>query len=198
MDNLSIHGNYPIEELPEDHKYVMDRVRQSLRDLEAASEDDFQNLARLDVKFDQVPVALRVLESRLTFRLSVLSKLLDQQAEEMLEGTGITLIDYRVLNLIYALGDISITDISRFCAIERAEISKTAAELANKDLVAFEANREKPLKKNVALTESGRDLLQELHPVFLDRNRDFEELLGPDRRRALGEAITLLTEISIE
>ena len=193
MDRLSVHGNYPITELPEDYSRVIEQVKSSLQ-LVASAEEDIDNLTSLVVKYDGVSVALRALESRLTFRLSVLSKLLDSQANEMLEGTGIGLTDYRVLNVVFTIGAVSISDISRFCAIERDKISTSATELAKQEIVKFEPDPNRRGMKVVELTQKGQSLLEVLHPVFRERNEEMETLLGPERKAALIEAVNLLTE----
>lgn len=137
---------------------------------------------------------VRRLESRLTFRLSVLSKLLDQRAAELLAGAEINLTAYRILNVSNTLGAASISEISRFCGIDRAQVSRTAVELERRGLVEFGEDPASRRKKIVALTGSGRALLAELDAPFVARNAELDALLGPERRQALIEAINLLTE----
>ena len=137
---------------------------------------------------------VRELESRLTFRLSVLSKLLDQQAQEFLSDTDINLTSYRILNVINTFGTVSISDISRFCGIDRAQVSRTAVDLDKRGLVVFSDDPTSQRKKLVSLSDAGRALLSALHPKFLARNEEFYALLGPERRAALTEAINILTE----
>lgn len=137
---------------------------------------------------------VRELESRLTFRLSVLSKLLDQQAQELLKNTEINLTSYRILNIINTFSTVSISDISRFCGIDRAQVSRSAVDLEKLGLVVFSHDPTSQRKKLVSLSEAGHALLAELHPRFLARNEDFYGLLGAERHAALTEAINILTE----
>ncbi|WP_421907539.1 MarR family winged helix-turn-helix transcriptional regulator [Mameliella sp.] len=137
---------------------------------------------------------VRTLESRLTFRLSVLSKLLDQQAQAMLDGTGINLTGYRILNVINTLGKTSISDISRFCGIDRAQVSRSASELEKQGLVQFEDDAISKRKKLVAISTDGRALLEAVKPAFVERNEKLDELLGPERKAAVIEAINLMTD----
>jgi DNA-binding MarR family transcriptional regulator len=137
---------------------------------------------------------VRTLESRLTFRLSVLSKLLDQQAQAMLDGTGINLTGYRILNVINTLGSTSISDISRFCGIDRAQVSRSATELEKQGLVLFEDDAVSKRKKLVAISPDGRALLEAVKPAFVERNEKLDELLGPERKAAVTEAINLMTD----
>jgi DNA-binding MarR family transcriptional regulator len=135
---------------------------------------------------------LRALESRLTFRLSVLSKRLDAQA--LLSDTGINLTSYRILNVINTFGAASISDISRFCGIDRAQVSRTAVDLEKQGLVTFGDDPVNQRKKIVSLGQPGLDLLDRLQPRFLARNDALDTRLGPERPRALMEALDILSD----
>ena len=137
---------------------------------------------------------VRELEARLTFRLSVLSKILDHQAQEMLSDTDINLTAYRILNVVNTFDSASISDISRFCGNDRAQVSRTAVDLKSRGLVEFKEDPISRRKKLVALSEAGQMLLAELHPRFIARNNELDALLGPERRAALTEAISILTD----
>lgn len=137
---------------------------------------------------------VRELESRLTFRLSVLSKLLDQQAQDLLTDTEINLTSYRILNIINTFGTVSISDISRFCGIDRAQVSRSAVALDKRGLVVFSHDPASQRKKLVSLSDAGQKLLSELDPRFRARNDEINALLGPERRAAVTEAINILTE----
>lgn len=137
---------------------------------------------------------VRALESQLTFRLSLLSKLLDQQAQGFLEGEIINLTSYRILSIVSTFGTVSISDISRYCGIDRAQVSRSAVDLDRHGLVTFSEDPTSRRKKLVTLSASGQALLDQLMPRFLARNVALDTLLGPERRAALTEAITILTD----
>lgn len=138
---------------------------------------------------------VRELESLLTFRLSVLSRRLDQQAAALLAGTSLTLTAYRMLVVIDAFGEISISDISRFCAIGRAQIGRTAVELEQRGLVEFRSDGGNKRKKLVATTKAGSEILEQTNPAFRDRSRVLDECLGVERREALMDSLDRLSEL---
>lgn len=138
---------------------------------------------------------VRAVESLLTFRLSVLSRRLDQQAAALLAETSLTLTAYRMLVVIEAFGEISISDISRFCAIGRAQIGRTAAELERRGLVEFRSDGGNRRKKLVAATKAGLELLERASPAFRERSRALDERLGEERREALMESLNRLSEL---
>lgn len=138
---------------------------------------------------------VRELESRLTFRLAVLSKLLDQQALELLKGRDLNLTSYRILNVVDTFDAISISDLSRFAALDRAQISRTAADLVRRGLVEYASDPHSRRKKLVRLTDQGLALIEDIRPDFVERNRRLEEQLGPDDLQALWKGLTKLGEI---
>lgn len=142
----------------------------------------------LETQLEQV----RELESRLTFRLSVLSKMLDQQGQEILKDTPLNLTSYRVLLVVETFGAISISDISRFTGLDRAQISRTAEALGRGGLVSFSAAPDSKRKKIVGLTESGQTLIAEIKPRFAQRDRMLADGLGPEMSEALQQGLVKL------
>lgn len=138
---------------------------------------------------------VRDLESRLTFRLSVLSKILDQQAAEMLKGSSLNLTAYRVLNVVDTFGEISISDLSRFTALDRAQISRTAEGLSERLLVEFADDPHSKRKKLVRLSTKGQSLLNKVRPQFLERQRALKEALGSDAYDGIKNGLDRLGEL---
>ncbi len=149
-----------------------------------------QNSATLESQLEKV----RELESRLTFRLSVLSKLLDKQSQEFLEGTPLNLSSYRILAVVRTFEAISISDISRFNAMDRGQVSRAAIELEKLHLVCFRADAVSKRKKLVVLTDNGHDLLAQVQPGFDNYRDTLEAALGPDDLSALSSGLNKLTE----
>ena len=135
------------------------------------------------------------LESRLTFRLSVLSKVLDHQSVELLKDSPLSLTSYRVLNVVEIFGAISISDLSRFTALDRAQISRTAENLGSQGLVTFSADPNSKRKKLVNLSDDGRSLLDEVQPKFADRQNWLNDQIGPDDEEALWRGLLKLGEV---
>ncbi len=138
---------------------------------------------------------VQALEELLTFRLSVLSRRLDHQAATLLAGTSLTLTAYRMLVVIEAFGEISISDISRFCAIGRAQIGRTAADLERRGLVEFRSDGGNRRKKLVVAKKAGLEILERINPAFGDRSRALDECLGEERRKALMDSLNRLSEL---
>lgn len=145
----------------------------------------------LERRLDKV----RQLESRLTFRLAILSKQLDQQASELLKDTPLNLTAYRVLNVVSTFDRISISDLSRYNGIDRAQASRTVDSLHKQGFVDFADDPKSKRKKLVLLTDAGRRLFDVIHPKFLERNKMLVEKLGPEAYDGLSKGLTKLADI---
>ncbi|MGH1466119.1 MAG: MarR family winged helix-turn-helix transcriptional regulator [Cognatishimia sp.] len=139
--------------------------------------------------------SVRELESRLTFRLSVLSKLLDQQATALLKETPLSLTSYRIMNVVKTFGVISISDLSRFCALDRAQVSRTTVELEKLGLVSFQADTQSKRKKLVVITPEGLEILASVGPAFEVRRKEIEAGLGAEALAGLWQGLERLGDI---
>ncbi|MBT9385391.1 MarR family transcriptional regulator [Pseudooceanicola sp. CBS1P-1] len=137
---------------------------------------------------------IEALEQRLTFRLHVLSKQIDQQASALLEGSALNLSAYRFLTTVESLGDSSIADIARFMAMDRALASRTASDLERRGLIGFDKAPDNRRKKLVRMTPEGQALLDQMMPRFEARRQRLRDRLGPDRFAVLNECLDLLQE----
>lgn len=147
--------------------------------------------AELESQLEKV----RDLESRLTFRLSVLSKILDQQSSELLKGTSLSLTAYRLLRVVDTLGEISISDLSRYAVLDRGQVSRTVITLGKQGLVEFADNPYSKRKKLVRLSKSGNEKLEEVRPRFIERQRALAESLGPEAHEGLLKGLDRLDKI---
>lgn len=120
------------------------------------------------------------LEQRLTFRLHILSKQIDQQAAEMLRDAPINLSAYRFMTTLDSLGECSIADMARFITMDRALASRTAVELERNGFVEFRKDPANRRKKLVALTGEGEAFLARIMPRFEARRARLRDHLGED------------------
>lgn len=148
-------------------------------------------VAELESQLEKV----RDLEGKLTFRLSVLSKILDQQGAELLKGTSLSLTAYRLLTVVETFGEISISDLSRFTAFDRAQISRTADALGKQGLVAFGDDPNSKRKKLVRLSEKGHERLNEIRPRFHERQSALKEAMGSDAHEGLRKGLERLGKV---
>ena len=129
--------------------------------------------AALEAQLNKV----RSLESKLTFRIAVLAKLLDHEGQAMLEDTPLNLTAYRILHTVETFGAITVSDLSRVNVIDRAQVSRTAVELEKLGFVAFRPDPTSKRKKLVVPTEAGVEILSNIAPRFAARRRELQDCL---------------------
>ena len=137
-------------------------------------------------------VQIRRLESRLTFQITVLSKLIDSHGHSLLQDTELSLTAFRIMCVVRNFDLISISDAARFSGIDRAQVSRCAADLALRGYVHYASDPRNKRKKLLQLTALGTQCLDRLSPPFLQRNAELEELLGQDRLDVLADAIAIM------
>ena len=141
---------------------------------------------------------VRDLENRLTFRLSFVSKLVDHQTAEFLKDVPISLAAYRILMVVKMFGEISLSDISRFNAIDRAQVTRSAAVLAKQGFVEFRSDPKSRRKKNVTLTAEGEALLAKVRPRIDARRQELEAALGPETLEQLQNGLEKIAKFVAE
>lgn len=137
---------------------------------------------------------VRELENKLTYRLSIVSKLLDQQTTELLKDTPISLASYRILMVVQMFGELSLSEISRFNAIDRAQVTRSTAALEKQGFIEFRTDPSSKRKKNVILTKAGEDLLDKVRPRIDARRKRMEAALGPEALAELQNGLAKIAE----
>lgn len=133
--------------------------------------------------------ALAELEKRLSFRISRLSKLLDNHASKHLAQYGLGLTWYRILMVLNIFGETTAADLSRLMVIDRAQISRAVSDLLRKGYLRQQEDPLNRRKKLLNLTDAGRVLLSEVQPQLEARQKVFVDLLEEDELAALRGAI---------
>ena len=101
--------------------------------------------------------ALAHLETHLSFRISRLSKLLDNQAARLLTGSGLTLTGYRILFVLSIFRETTAADLSRLMVMDRAQISRAVSGLIGEGSISNRPDPTNRRKRLLRVTESGRD-----------------------------------------
>ena len=138
---------------------------------------------------------LRELESNLTFRFAIVNRILENQVMEIVSKLDLNLTGYRVLRVTSFFGSISLSDLSRQMLVDRAQISRTAADLEKRGLIEFRQEGTNKRKKMVTLSTSGQALMDDLAPKFRERRSSIEDTVGKDALSGLWQAIENLSNL---
>jgi len=114
---------------------------------------------------------LEELQTQLTFRLSVLSKLLDRQMAEIAAEADLSLLGYRLLATARAFDGLSAADLGRYTGYDKAAISRLVTELEGQGLLCSAPDPTHGRRKILRLTDAGKARLDRVEPQ-VDARRD--------------------------
>lgn len=136
---------------------------------------------------------IATLESRLSFRLAVLQRMLDRQLARLLASHGMSIADYRIMLTIDAFGEISNADLVRMVVVDKALVSRRCKDMIGEGLVEAKADPANARRKLLGLTPAGQARLAEVEPEVEARNAALDDQLDATQRAALDAAITRLS-----
>jgi len=135
------------------------------------------------------------LDDFLTYRLNVLSNLLNKQTVRFLKDEhGIAIPDWRVLLLLVQSGPMSIRDLASLSRADKALISRVVSRLIDLGLVVRKTNDYDARLVQVSITEKGRDVFNNIQPRARVRQQVLRSILEPDELEVLDRALTKLTD----
>ena len=137
--------------------------------------------------------ALAELERHLSFRISRLSKLLDNQATRLLGESRLTLTGYRILLVLSIFRETTAADLSRLMVIDRAQVSRAVAELVREGFVSDRPDPTNRRKRLLRVAGKGGEELDKVRPGFRNRQVRLETLLTEGELRGLTAAIDRLS-----
>lgn len=135
---------------------------------------------------------IEALQTQMTFRFSVLAKLLDQQMAGIAAANGLSLGAYRALATIEAFGQITAADLTRMTAYDKAAVSRQVAELASQGLVTVTQDPDHGRRKILALTDAGCARMDGARPAVEARRAGLSEALEPAEEQHFLNAIEKL------
>lgn len=138
------------------------------------------------------------LESHLSFRFAVLSRLLDRHMARLLARHDLTLSAYRILAVLNAFGELSAADIARISVVDKGLISRRLADLHAAGLVSQREDPRRRRRRLLTLSEAGRQRFADLQPAVLARKAGLDAVLCERDRESIDRAIAALTRFVAE
>ncbi len=133
------------------------------------------------------------LETQMTFRLSVLSKLLDQQMATIAANHDLSLGAYRALATIEAFGTMTAADLTRYTAYDKAAVSRHVTELAARNLITVTPDPDHGRRKCLSISAQGAAKLEDARHDVEARRDDLSSVLTRQEETVLMSAIEKLT-----
>ena len=108
-------------------------------------------------------------------------------ASRSLNDSGITLTQFAVLEALYHLGPMSISDIAQKVLTTGGNLTMVAGNLQKQGLVKRQKSPEDGRVQIVVLTPKGKSLIRRIFPCHAARLVEFMGVLTPEEQRELGE-----------
>jgi DNA-binding MarR family transcriptional regulator len=143
---------------------------------------------------DSAPLKL---EEFLPYRLNVVASLVSQALSRIYaDRYSIGVPEWRVLVTLGQFGMMTGKAVGSHSHMHKTKVSRAAALLEKRKLVARKANRADLRESFLSLTPAGRAIYEDLAPTALDFAHRLSEVIEPADRAAFQRAIDRLTERS--
>lgn len=138
------------------------------------------------------------LNQRISFRLQRTGALLTAQAVQLLkQSEGLTLNQWRMLSFLSEREGGSAHELAKLGFIDKATMSRAAAELLKKGLIASNVSDEDRRSTILSLTSRGHDMVERVAPVMINRQSELMSSLTEAEHEALIAALDKL-EAAVE
>lgn len=108
-------------------------------------------------------------------------------ASRQLDGTGLTLSQFAVLEALYHLGPMSLSEIARKILTTGGNLTMIAGNLERQGLVARKLSPDDARVSILSLTPKGKKLISEIFPEHAAAITDALEVLTPKEQKKLSE-----------
>ena len=134
-------------------------------------------------------------EDHLPYRMLILSRMIDRETQRQLQDDfGLSLAEWRLLAMGYALGPCSAARIGTAGQIDRAEISRALSKLESAGLVERAPDPEHGKRQILSITEKGEALHARVAEQRRSYFRDITSDLTDDVRADMEKAMVQMAE----
>lgn len=135
------------------------------------------------------------LEDFFPYRLAIAAEAFSRNLQEVyVREYGLTREEWRLLSLLEGVGRISSLDIARRATLDKVQVSRAAARLEEKGLIARYVPENDRRLREYETTPAGRALFAEVRPQVDARSRAVLEAMDSEKRAALIAGIGALIE----
>lgn len=121
------------------------------------------------------------LHQYLTYRLSRVQAKLNIQATRMLrEASGITLLQWRIIALIGAVGQTRLSDLSKEAALDKGLLSRNLKTLIEEGVVTARQDESDHRAQHLTLSAKGQEIFERTLPVSRFRQNTLRDGLSED------------------
>ena len=137
--------------------------------------------------------AERPLQDRVSFRLARVQAKLNAQATRILKENGdLTLVQWRVLVMLQAIGQSTVGEIARETQFDKALISRTVQALVTRGLVTLHENANDHRQHLLNISAKGQSVFKSAAPHMFARQQALTNSMSDEQRHHLFDALDRL------
>jgi len=135
------------------------------------------------------------LEDFFPYRLAIAAEAFSRNLQEVyVREYGLTREEWRLLSILEGVGRITSLDIARRATLDKVQVSRAAARLEEKGLIARHVPESDRRLREYESTEAGRALFSEVRPQVDARSRAMLSSMDTEARAALIAGINALID----
>ena len=147
-------------------------------------------MSHADPSFQTGPFNAEALQGLLTFRISRVNARLNVQATQILKKiAGLSLVQWRLITSIHALGTTTSNQICRTTAMDKGLVSRKLKDLVADGFIDAQVNQNDNRQQMLSLTEKGERIHEAVQPIMRRRREYLMEQLTPDESQILFAAL---------
>ena len=110
---------------------------------------------------------------------------LSQMYDQYLRPLGIRSTQYGMLRCVAGLPDPFISDIGRFLSMDQTTVTRNIEKLEKMGLVETNPHPDDPRKKRVTLSATGKEKLEQGHPLWEEAQKNILSRMGDNEFKSL-------------
>jgi len=127
---------------------------------------------------NQEKVGRKALQDSISFRLNVLTSILNRHSERYLKNQyGIAMPDWRAIAILSNGEKVSVRELAVNSKMDKAMVSRVVSRLVSSGYVLSEPDPSDGRLLILSITPSGKNLYQQIKPVFADRDERLMSVL---------------------
>ncbi|MGE4337817.1 MAG: MarR family winged helix-turn-helix transcriptional regulator [Pigmentiphaga sp.] len=138
------------------------------------------------------------LDLYLTFRVNLLSNVFERQWSRFLrESAGVSLSEWRIIAMLQN-GPSTFARLVDATDVNKGLLHRSARSLAELGIITISATPGDARSTTLTLTKAGKQLLNRVRPLTLERQQHFLSVLEPEERQALYAAFDKLRAAAVQ
>lgn len=109
---------------------------------------------------------------------------------------GLTIRQWRIISLIAHMGPMTLSDIAGTVHHEKSTLSRAAKDMEKRGLLCKLPNKRHKSSPLIWFTQEGRDLYDEIEPIFMEQADKFTSILDDDEKQHLCRLLDKLKDHS--